>query len=339
MKLFSRKPNFIISEKGISSIETLVIGGTQQSILIQTENPANPILLMLHGGPSMPVPGLSNRGQDYALVTCTKQLVKHFTLVFWDQRGTGKSYSKQIPSETMHLKQFISDANELTDYLLTRFKQLKLHLAAHSWGTVIGLSLVKQFPEKFYSYTAFSQITNWVENDKLCYQWVLERAKETSNQKAIKELTEVGPPPYLKGFKQWGVLRKWLLKYKSMVYDAGDKGSATYAKAAKIMFTSPDYSFVNIYHSLVSGFKLSYTEQMIQDLNGFNFFTNVPKVEIPVYFIHGEKETHVFPELIQRYFDQLEAPSKKLFWSKKSSHAFHFNDAEENEQILIKNLV
>jgi pimeloyl-ACP methyl ester carboxylesterase len=338
MKLLTKKADFTISNKGISAIESVMIGGVKQSILIQTENPTNPIILFLHGGPSMPVPGVSSRGRDYALVTCTKQLVQHFTVVFWDQRGTGKSFSKGISGDSMHLDQFISDASELVDYLLKRFKQPKLHLMAHSWGTVIGLSLAKKIPSKLYSYTAFSQITNWVENDKLCYRWLLERAKETNNQKAIKELTEVGKPPYLESFKQWGLMRKWLLKYKSMVYDAGDKGSASYAKAAQIMLGSPDYSLLDVFHSLVSGFKLSYSEKMIQDLNTFDFFTEIPKLEIPVLFIHGEKETHVWAELVQKYHDQLEAPLKKLFWSKKSSHAFHLEDARENEQILIENL-
>lgn len=338
MKLLSKKADFTISKKGISSIESLMIGGVRQSILIQTEDPANPILFMLHGGPSMPVPGVSSRGRDYALVTCTKQLVKHFTLVFWDQRGTGKSFSKHISKETMHLNQFINDANDVIDYLLQRFNQPKLHLLAHSWGTVIGLSLAKQIPDKLYSYTAFSQITNWVENDKLCYQWLLERAKETNNQKAIRELTEVGEPPYLESFKQWGLMRKWLLKYKSMVYEAGDKGSASYAKAAQIMLGSPDYSLKDVYHSLVSGFKLSYSDQMIDDLNTFDFFSEIPKLEIPVLFIHGGKETHVWGELVQKYFEQLDAPSKKIHWSKKSSHAFHLDDAKENEQIVIENL-
>lgn len=338
MKLLSRKPDFTISEKGISAIESVMIGGVKQYLLIQAEDPTKPILFMIHGGPSMPVPSVSNRGKDYALIMCTKELVKHFTLVYWDQRGTGKSYSKQIPKETMRLEQYISDAIEVTDYLLKRFNQSKLHLAAHSWGTVIGLSLASRYPGKFYSYTAFSQITNWVENDKLGYQWLLKRAGETNNQKALRELTEVGEPPYLEGFKQWGLMRKWLLKYKSMIHDAGDKGSATYGKSANIMLWSPDYSLLDVYHSLISGFKLAYTDEMIADLNGFDFFTDVPKVEIPVNFIHGEKETHVFPELVQRYFDQLEAPQKKLFWSKKSSHAFHEDDAKENEQILIREL-
>jgi pimeloyl-ACP methyl ester carboxylesterase len=49
-------------------------------------------MLFIHGGPSMPVPGVSCRGVDYVLITTTKELVKHFTIVYWDQRGTGKSY-------------------------------------------------------------------------------------------------------------------------------------------------------------------------------------------------------------------------------------------------------
>ncbi|MCM3766148.1 alpha/beta hydrolase [Neobacillus niacini] len=338
MKLFTRKPDFKVSEKGISSIESVMIDGVRQYLLIQAEDPSKPILLMIHGGPSMPVPGLSNRGKDYAMVTGTKELVKHFTLVFWDQRGTGKSYTKQTPKESMRLKQYISDANSITEYLLKRFNQPKLHLAGHSWGSVIALSLANQHPEKFHSYTAFSQITSWVENDKLCYQWLLKRAKETENQKALKELTEVGEPPYLTGYKQWSLMRKWLLKYNSMFYNAGDKGSTTFAKCTAIMLTSPDYSLMDVYHSLISGFKLAYTDEMIADLNHFNFFRDVPKLDIPITFIHGEKETHVFGELVQKYYEQLEAPQKKLFWSKKSSHAFHVDDAKENEQILINEL-
>ncbi len=176
MKFFVGKPDFSIPKNGMSQIQKITVGGIEQAILIQTENITNPIILFLHGGPSMPVPGVSNRGKDYAFVTNTKRLVQHFTLVFWDQRGTGKSYSKKIPKETMHLSQFVEDANEIIDYLLVRFHQDKLHLIAHSWGTMIGLSLVKKYPEKVHSYTGFSQVTNWTENDKLCYRWLLDKA-------------------------------------------------------------------------------------------------------------------------------------------------------------------
>jgi len=335
MRLF-KHADFKISDQGINSIEKLMIGGVQQSILIQTEKPGSPILLFIHGGPSMPVPGVSSRGSDYALVMTTKELIKHFTVVFWDQRGTGKSYSSNIPKETMNLKQYISDATEITDYLIERFKQQKIHLLAHSWGSVIALNLAYRFPEKYYSYTGFSQIISWVENDKLSYKWLLEQATKTNNKKAFRELTAVGEPPYTKDFKQWSVIRKWQLNNNTMFYDAGDKTSPTFISCLKLMLKSPDYSLIDIYNSLVRGFKLAYSDELLHDINTFNFFTEVPKLQIPVMFIHGNKETHVFPELISDYFMKLDAPKgKALHWSDQSSHVFHIDDARVNEQRLI----
>ncbi|WP_018759944.1 alpha/beta fold hydrolase [Paenibacillus terrigena] len=338
MELF-KNIDFNISEQGISSIEKIIIGDVKQSILIQTEKPGSPVLLFIHGGPSMPVPGVSNRGSDYALVTTTKELIKYFTVVFWDQRGTGKSYSRTIAKETMHLKQFISDARDVTDYLRNRFNQEKIHLVSHSWGSIIALSLAYKYPERYYSYTGFSQITNWVENDKLSYKWLLERARATNNKKALQELSAVGEPPYLESFKQWGVIRKWQFKYNSMFHDAGDNKSVTFFTGLKIMLRSQDYSFMDIYNSLVRGFKLSYTEELLHDINTFDFFTEIPSLQIPVMFIHGSKEKHVMPELITCYCEALDSPKgKKLYWSDKSSHAFHLDDARENEQRLIQHL-
>ncbi len=132
-------------------------------------------MLFIHGGPSMPMPSVSCRGLDYVLITTTKELVKHFAIVYWDQRGTGKSYSNNIPKESINLKQFVSDGKEVVDYLRKHLNQDKIHLIGYSWGTVISLLLVYQYPEKFYSYTAFSQITKWAENDYLIITFVIHK--------------------------------------------------------------------------------------------------------------------------------------------------------------------
>lgn len=78
----------MIPETGIDCVEKIELGKMGQSILIQAEDRTNPVLLFVHGGPCMPVPGVVSRGQDYAICTMTKELVKHFVLVFWDQRGS-----------------------------------------------------------------------------------------------------------------------------------------------------------------------------------------------------------------------------------------------------------
>ncbi len=335
MKLLS-KPDYKVSDRGLSEIVRLTVGGVTQSLLIQTEQPGSPVLLFVHGGPSMPVPGVCARGADYVLVMTTKELVKRYTVVFWDQRGTGKSYAKDIPSSSMHLEQFIRDAVEVTDYLRDRFAQSRIHLAAHSWGSVIALPLAGRHPDRYLTYTGFSQITNWVENDKLSYRWLLAEAKQANDRKALQALQAVGEPPYTDGFDQWAVIRKWQFKYKSMFHDAGDGKSATFFDGFRIMLRSPDCSLTDIYNSLVRGFKLSYSPEMLRDINTFDFFREVPALDIPVMFIHGEQEKHVMPELVQRYYDKLEASQgKQLLWSARSSHTFHHDDARENEARLI----
>jgi pimeloyl-ACP methyl ester carboxylesterase len=109
--------NSKLKPNGISSVEAVQLGGIQQHIVIQAGDVTNPILLFLHGGPGMPDPGVAYRGLEYTIATRVDGLIKNFVVVYWDQRGTGKSYNSDIPPETMNLNQFYSDSNELVDYL------------------------------------------------------------------------------------------------------------------------------------------------------------------------------------------------------------------------------
>lgn len=336
MKLLSRKRDFEIPESGISAVKELDIGGIKQSILIQAKHSDKPVLLFIHGGPSMPLPGVSCRSRDYTVATTTKELIQHYVLVFWDQRGTGKSYHPNIPKESIKLSQFISDAEEVIDYLREYFNQDKILIAAHSWGSVIGLSLAAKIPAKLHAYVGISQIIDWAQNDRLCREWAISEAIKRGNKKAVDQLTQLGEPPYTESLKQWGQLRTWLMRFNSMIYKNKEIKPPSLMDAAKIMLYSPDYTLKDMYNSFYKGFKLSYSQQMIEDFSTVNFFSSAKRIEIPLFFIHGRKDVHVYGSLVQTYLDQLEAPlSKQLFWVEKSSHMFHLDDAKEIEQILI----
>jgi len=64
----------------IDSIEKVLLGEVKQKIHIIGDDDRNPILLFLHGGPGVP---------DRSGVVRSRDLQKDFTLVAWDQRGTG----------------------------------------------------------------------------------------------------------------------------------------------------------------------------------------------------------------------------------------------------------
>ncbi|MFT4415924.1 alpha/beta fold hydrolase [Fredinandcohnia humi] len=337
MGVFSKKEDYPISSTGLRSVETITLGGIQQKILIQAVDPTNPVLLFIHGGPSLPLPGVSSKGRDYTIVTNTKELVKHYVVVFWDQRGTGKSYHHSIPSESMSIKQFISDANELTDYLRGRFSQEKIFLAAHSWGSTIGLNLISSYPDKFYSYVGLSQIVSWTENDRLALSWLKEEAKKRRNQKALRELNEVGDPPFLESFKQWSIIRKWQQRFNTLVYSDQTIKSPSLFELTMDMVRSDEYSLKDVYNTFYKGFKLVYSQQFIEELATNNFMDSVREIPIPVTFIHGRKDFHVNGSLVETFYNQVHAKKgKRMIWVEKSAHAFHPEDTKQIEQYFIE---
>ncbi|WP_245976808.1 alpha/beta fold hydrolase [Oceanobacillus arenosus] len=339
MGFLSGKLDFVIDENGLSNVDRVMIGDINQTILIQAEDVTKPILLFLHGGPSMPIPGVSSKGRDYTIATNTKELVKNFMLVFWDQRGTGKSYNNHIAEETMNVSQFVADTIELTDYLRKRFVKKKIFLVGHSWGTVIGLKAASAFPEKYYSYVGISQIVNWVENDRLGLIWTKEEATRRKNMKALKELIAVGEPPWTESVEQWGVLRKWQRNFNTFTYKTEDNRYPKLLMFFWQMMQSKEYNLKDMADTFAKGFKLVYSDNFIHELSQIDFAKSTPKIAIPATFFHGRKDVHVYGKPVEDYVEALVADSGKQFvWFEKSAHAFHPDDTKEIEMRLIDEL-
>ena len=81
----SVNPNKIIHEENF-----IKINGIEQWVTIHGES-TRPVILFLHGGPGSPISPYSN-----ALFSDWE---KDFIIVQWDQRGTGKTYSRTAPDE------------------------------------------------------------------------------------------------------------------------------------------------------------------------------------------------------------------------------------------------
>jgi pimeloyl-ACP methyl ester carboxylesterase len=70
-------------------------------------------------------------------------LEKSFTIVYWDQRGAGKSFDGTILRSSMPIEQFISDLDELVDLVCTRLGKTKVSIFGHSWGSALGCSTLR----------------------------------------------------------------------------------------------------------------------------------------------------------------------------------------------------
>jgi len=158
------------------------LGGVKQKIHIIGDDDRNPILLFLHGGPGVP---------DRAGVVRRKDLQKDFTLVAWDQRGTGGSYWG-VKKSSLTVERLVEDARELCEYLCTTLGQEKLFLLCGSWGTQLGTILAHKYPERIAGYVGSGQTVNGILNEQLSWEFALREAEKAGCAEDIANLRKSG---------------------------------------------------------------------------------------------------------------------------------------------------
>jgi len=260
------------SPSGIESLEEIELGGVKQSILIRGADRTKPVLLWLHGGPGgAAMPGAHRYD---------KELVKHFVVVHWDQRGAGKSYDPVLTASDLTTQKYVSDTHELVKRLKDRFGEQKIYLVGHSWGTALGALTVERYPKDFYAFVGLGQLVNPRAGDKITYVHVLEEARERDNAEAVQELEELGPPPWNTA-EQIKVIGKWNAEFGGTTHKALPNPLLT-------MALSPAYSVRDAY-SYIKGSSLS-VHLMMDDLWRIDLFEQVPRLEVPVYIFQGHHD-------------------------------------------------
>ncbi len=309
--------------RSLAVIESLDINGVQQKMILRSADTLNPVLLYLHGGPGSPeYPYLKYFGTA---------MEDHFTVCYWDQRGSGMSYYENIPPETMTLEQFIEDAAAVSRYLITRFGQDKIYLMGHSWGTMLGSYTVNRYPTMYKAYFAIGQVVEQLRAEQISYDFVLENARENNDTKAIQEIETLGRPPYLpeeQSIDKVITERKYVTRYRGAI-----RSGNFYTKAMKAIFRYHEYTIadkINYFKGM--GFSM---EHLWPEVMQTNFFEQLPAQQVPVYMFQGKYDYQTSYAVAREYFDSLKAPEKRFFTFENSAHSPNFEEAARFDSILI----
>lgn len=309
-----------VVEHSVALLEKVEIGGIEQFLMVRGENKNNPVILFIHGGPGVSdVPYIRKYQKD---------LEKEFVVVEWEQRGTGKSYKNNIPTGSMNIAQFISDTKEVTDYLCNKFNQNKIFIVGHSWGTVIGTLTAQKYHDKYYAYIGIGQVVNSKEGNKITYNYILDESHSRNNEKAIKELEKIGQPPY-KNISDTNIRTKWLKEFGG--YQKNINSSNDFILG--ILF-SPEYTWVDGYNTF-KGLDFS-LRLLIEPMQNVNLIKDVPEFKIPVYFCVGRYDYTTPYELVEKYYNQINAPKKELIWFENSAHFPNFEEPEKFAEVMKK---
>jgi pimeloyl-ACP methyl ester carboxylesterase len=321
------KPQPFVDENGnplagsISEKIFVNINGVEQGMFIKSKDATHPVLLYLHGG--MP---------DYFLTQkYPTGLEDYFTVVWWEQRGSGISYSADIPPETMTLEQMISDTLEVTNYLRHRFGKEKIYLMGHSGGTFIGIQSAAQAPELYYAYIGIAQMSNQLKSERLAYEYMLQQFKESGNTKMVRKLEEA-PVTMTDGIPDaYLALRDPAMHSLGIGTMHGMDSVLTGIFIPSLQ--SRDYTLsekVNTWR----GKSRSGVSPLWDDILSTDLSKEVTELSIPVYFFEGIYDYTCSYTLAKEYFDQLRAPIKGFYNFEQSAHSPLFEEPKKMRHIL-----
>ncbi|MGA7380407.1 MAG: alpha/beta hydrolase [Terriglobales bacterium] len=281
--------------KGVDEASYVSIGGIEQWVTIRGDDRSNPVLLFLHGGP-----GDVTNPWSFAMFAPWEA---HFTVVQWDQRGAGRTLRKSSPSvaPTMTLDRMAQDGVELTEYLRKHLGKRKVILLAHSFGTILGLRMIRERPELFFAYVGTGQVADETQNYAAAYDALLKKAQATGNQQALDELKSVGAPPYANG---WGyqVQRKWSNRFEGADrFLAGTLG---------LTLVAPGNSVQDVNDS-VDG-QIFSGEHLVPQTQSETMKELGLKFAIPIFFFEGTEDFTTPTELVRKYLEAIQAPRKEF---------------------------
>jgi pimeloyl-ACP methyl ester carboxylesterase len=259
-------------------------------------------VILLHGGPGFGETGLFRY--------FNAPLETGFTVVYWDQRGAGKSYDRTISPSSMTVEQFISDLDELVDAVCDRLGRTQVAIFGHSWGSALGALYAGRFPEKVTAYVGSGQIGDWPAAESASYAFTLAEAQRLGNRRAVSKLRAIGPPPY--EADAVFTTRTWSLRLEGGMRPRAlwKMGRAALGGQESSVFELP--SAWRAFHFSMNA--------MWEEVSRLNLIELVPALQMPVFFLLGRKDRWVPPETSVAYFDALTAPAKKLVWFEHSGH-------------------
>ena len=302
------------------------INGVQQGMIIKSIDLTNPVLLYVHGG--MP---------DYFLTQkYPTGLEDYFTVVWWEQRGSGLSFNPDVTQKAITSQQLISDTLEVTNYLRHRFGKEKIYLMGHSGGTFIGIQAAAQAPELYYAYIGIAQMSNQLESERLAYEYMLLKFRENGNTEMARKL-EVAPVTL-----QDGIPDAYYLLRDGAMHSLGIGTTHDMRSVISGIFlpslTFREYTVWEKFN-LWRGKSQSGVSSIWNEITTTDLTIQVADIEIPVYILAGRYDYTVNYDLQKDYFMKINAPKKGFYTFENSAHSPLFEEPERFIEIMVNDVL
>ena len=283
------------------------IGGIEQWVRIKGSSCANPVVLLVHGGPGNPTTPFADKFYQ--------SWEKDLTVVQWDQRGAGMTYGRNPVTDDVPLlvEQLRDDGIAVAQWAAKRFGKRRVILLGGSWSSVLGVHMAKAAPAMFCGYVSTAQVTGPLPTRE-SLDATLALARAAGDTASVDKIDALGPLPWTNP-RNTGIFRRVVRKYE---------GLRTEPVPAAWTGSSPEYLTAKYEADYTAGEDYSWLQFVGVKGNGIaskiDLYQLGPRFEMPFYMVQGEQDLLTMPAPSKRYFDFIEAPRKEFVLVPRTGH-------------------
>jgi pimeloyl-ACP methyl ester carboxylesterase len=310
----------------VDTLEPVQLGGITQWIRVRATSTANPVLLLMQQGPGLPLINETRAWQRRL------GLEQDFTVIYWDQRGTGLSARPPGHGEgqfEITPQLMVADTIALLELLRDRYGR-KPFIAGFSFGATYAAQAAVLRPDLVAGIVATGMDIDIPLAEQHMYDWALATARQRGNQRAVRQLAKIGPPPHL-DVKQFTTRSRWITNFGGV--SVGATWNSLSRSMAASLLRSPDYSPAAAVRT-IRGITSSQAA-LLPLLARTDLVATMPKLDVPIVLAQGRLDQVAPGAATQRFYDALTAPAKQLIWFEHSAHTPQYDEPAKFRDLLL----
>jgi pimeloyl-ACP methyl ester carboxylesterase len=302
--------------------ESVQLGESTQWIRIRAANARNPLLLLVQMGPGLP---MINEVRRFGRLL---SLEDDFTVIYWDQRGCGRSLRSRNTTREQSVQAMVTDTERLLAMLCDRFDTPPV-VVGFSMGAAIAALATARRPDLVATLVTVGMDIDGAAAEKSAYEFALAAARTRKNRRAIRQLEAIGPSPHLQPEK-FATRARWAANF------GGVRHGHTYNSMVRsLLFSllrSPDYSPADVVRT-IRGMTAA-PAALLPELAALDLTHTLTRLNTPIVMVQGRHDQVAPASPAERYAELLEAPSKQLVWFEQSAHMPHLEEPERFRNLL-----
>jgi len=310
----------------IAEVRSMALNGSRQFVLVRGKDRTKPVLLFIHGGPGV--------DETPWFRHFNAELEDDFVVVYWVQRGAGKSFDIFADGSLVRPDIVYEDARQLADLLKAEFANKPIIVVGHSWGSRVGLELAFTRPNLVAAFVGIGLLTDLRRNEQESWKWTLEQANIAEDMTVVNDMKSLPDYPVKGEQGRTAFLQKntYLTKFGGALHGHTDTNFFFER------FSGAEYSWFDM-PAFIAGMSTALIWLWDPLLDSESVFKSRAELKMPVYLLSGIHDRECPYRLAREYYEVLKAPQKRFVSFENSAHSPMFEEPELFNRFMVETVL